>query len=56
MIAKGKKTSTKNTEIGLGIFMVKRSMAAAKATAAGNTVRTATCIIPKTCPTLAGAG
>jgi len=30
-------------------------MAAAKATAAGNTVSTATCNILKTCPTLAGA-
>ena len=40
--ASGKNASTMQREMRLGIFMVKRSIAAAKATAPGKTVRTAT--------------
>src|SRR6476660_5909340 len=40
--ASGKNASTMSAEIRLGIFMVTRSIAAAKATAPGRTVRTAT--------------
>src|SRR6476620_7905047 len=39
--ASGKNASTSTTEIRFGIFMVSRSVAAAKATANGNTIRTA---------------
>src|SRR6187200_1074602 len=39
--ASGKNASTMSAEIRLGIFMVTRSIAAAKATAPGRTVRTA---------------